>query len=83
MNRLPGHEDLKPREVVGVDSSGKLLVDYGEAGIKRFRLFVAPNGGLKAAPFTEEAQTDNGIDQLGKREAVPLSKRMMMIDQGA
>lgn len=82
-NKLPGHDDLKPREVVGVDGSGKLLVDYGEAGIRRFRLFVTANSKLTVQPFEEAKDPHHGIDQLGsERESAPLSKRLASVDQG-
>jgi hypothetical protein len=58
---LRGHEDLKPKAIVGFDM-GFALVDCG-GEVKRYRLAVGAMGNLMAAPVDEAAL--NGVDQLG------------------
>jgi hypothetical protein len=61
MSILRGHEDLKPKSIVGFDM-GYALVQCGE-GVKRYRLTVGPMGGLAALPVEDESESS--IDQLG------------------
>lgn len=78
---LPGHEDLKSRNVIGIDGSGRLLVDYGEQGVRRFTLRLAANGALSASPYTEP--NHDGPDQIGPPPESPtLAKRLAAVDQG-
>jgi hypothetical protein len=61
MSVLPGHEDLKPKTIVGFDNMGFALVQHG-ADIRRYKLFIGPGGALGARPAAEE---DKGLpDQL-------------------
>lgn len=59
MSVLPGHEDLQPKVILGVDSMGFALVQC-DADIKRYKLYVGPGGALMARPHEE----DNTPDQL-------------------
>lgn len=78
---LPGHEDLKSKEVIGIDGSGKLIVDYGEQGVRRFTLHIAADSRLIATPYSPP--TDDGPDQVGPAPQSPtLAKRLAGVDQG-
>lgn len=55
MQILPGHEDLKPKVILGFDDMGFALVQHGD-GIKRYKMFVGPGGKLHAAPHVESHQ---------------------------
>lgn len=77
---LPGHENLQPRDVVGIDGSGRLLVDYGDEGVRRYALKLNASGGLSAVPFTEPS--GEGPDQIGPpRKSPSLAERLKGIDQ--
>ena len=52
MSVLPGHEDLKPKTILGFDSMGYALVQHG-ADVKRYQMFVGPGGTLSAVPYNE------------------------------
>ena len=80
MSTMPGHEDLKPREVLGIDNKGLLLLDFGEEGVRRYKLYVGPSGGLLARPHVEEV-LDNTADQQGERQRTTLAQRLAGIDQ--
>ena len=56
MSILPGHEDLKPKAVLGFDDMGFALVQSG-VGVSRYKLFVGPGGRLHAEPFVEAPST--------------------------
>jgi hypothetical protein len=60
MSVIRGHEDLKPKAIVGFDM-GFALVQCG-TDIRRYRLTVGPLGGVAAEPVQEESQ---GVDQIG------------------
>jgi hypothetical protein len=60
MSVLRGHEDLKPKAIVGFDM-GFALVQC-EDGVKPYRLTIGPTGNLHAEPVNEESQ---GVDQIG------------------
>lgn len=70
MSVLPGHEDLKPKTIVGFDNLGFALVQCN-ADIKRYKLFIGPGGALMARPFVEDKTLP---DQL-QPEAVALRHR--------
>ena len=65
MNILPGHEDLKPKVILGFDEMGYALVQHGD-GIKRYKMFVGPGGRLHAEPFVEDENERKLPDQLQK-----------------
>lgn len=78
---LPGHENLQPRDVIGIDGNGKLMVDYGNEGIRRFALKLGASGSLQAVPYSEPK--DDGPDQVGPpRKSPTLAERMRGVDQG-
>jgi hypothetical protein len=52
MSILPGHEDLKPKAILGFDSMGFALVQNGN-DVSRYKLFVGPGGRLHAEPLAE------------------------------
>lgn len=61
MSVLRGHEDLRPKAIVGFDM-GFALVDCGDKGVKHYRLTVGAAGNLHAEPVEQ----DSGLpDQLG------------------
>jgi hypothetical protein len=72
---------MKDHRVLGVNSRGKLEVDYGAEGIKLYDLYVTPAGGLRVKPYSEPAPTKT-IDQEGEREPVDLARRLARVDQG-
>ena len=72
MSILRGHEDLKPKAIVGFDM-GYALVQCGSA-VKRYRLAVGPGGNLTAVPEPESAP----IDQIGSETR---ARRFHDIDQ--
>lgn len=78
MSIIAGFEDMQPKEVLGIDGKGLLLVDFGDE-VHRYKLFVGPTGGLRACPYIEP-QT-NSIDQLGPRVQTSLARRLADIDQ--
>ena len=61
MSILRGHEDLRPKAIVGFDM-GYALVQCGE-GLKRYRLTVGPMGAMAAEPVEDEPV--QSVDQLG------------------
>lgn len=66
-------------EVVGIDGKGRLIAHKdGEAA--RFKLYVMQDGTLRAAKHVEE-KTENSVDQIGRRETVPVAARWADVDQ--
>jgi len=53
MSILRGHEDLRPKAIVGFDM-GFALVDCGEQGVKHYRLTVGAAGNLHAEPVEDK-----------------------------
>ena len=79
MSILRGHEDLKPKAIVGFDM-GYALVQCGE-GIMRYRLGVGPGGALLAEPAGLEPVND-GVDQISTLPEPDLrARRYADIDQ--
>lgn len=76
MNVIPGHEDMKPKKIVGINVDGTALIDGGDAGILKYQMFVSPGGSISAKPI-EKAK----IDQQTQRERPTLADRMRGIDQ--
>lgn len=74
MNILSGHEDLKPKAIVGFDMGYALVQCGGE--VRRYRLSVGPGGGLTASPEKEDSAAS--IDQIG---AARHARRFHDIDQ--
>jgi hypothetical protein len=77
MSVLPGHEDLRPKAILGFDDMGFALVQQGD-GIKRYKMFVGPGGRLHAEPYVEQGH-DRLPDQLQKPHPV---SRLRNYDQG-
>jgi hypothetical protein len=73
MSVLRGHEDLKPKAIVGFDM-GFALVQCGTS-VQRYRLMVGPGGNLMARPEEEER---NSVDQIGSEHR---ARRFHGIDQ--
>lgn len=78
MNILPGHEDLRPKAILGFDDMGFALVHQGDDSIKRYKLFVGPGGRLHAEPINEQEHS-RLPDQLQKPQSV---SRLRNYDQG-
>lgn len=53
MSVLPGHEDLRPKAILGFDDMGFALVQQGD-NIKRYKMFVGPGGRLHAEPYNDD-----------------------------
>jgi hypothetical protein len=70
---LRGHEDLKPKAIVGFEM-GYALVQCGTE-VKRYRLCVSAGGQLTALP---EAESAVPVDQIG---APHRARRFHDIDQ--
>ena len=72
MSVLPGHEDLRPKQVAN-------LTLFAEDGndLRRYRVCIRPDGSLLAVP---EAETI--VDQLNSPQKTPLSQRWNGTDQG-
>ena len=51
MNVIPGHEDMKPKKIVGINVDGTALIDGGDAGILKYQMFVSPGGSISAKPI--------------------------------
>ena len=77
MSVLPGHEDLRPKAILGFDDMGFALVQQGD-GIKRYKMFVGPGGRLHAEPYVEDEHS-RLPDQLQKPHPV---SRLRNYDQG-
>ena len=73
MSVIRGHEDLKPKAIVGFDM-GYALVQCGK-DIKRYRLAVTAGGGLTAMP---EEEANSTPDQIGAERH---ARRFHDIDQ--
>jgi hypothetical protein len=78
MSILPGHEDLKPKAILGFDDMGFALVHHGDDSIKRYKMFVGPGGRLHAEPYVEQEHS-RLPDQLQKPQSV---SRLRNYDQG-
>jgi len=59
MSVLRGHEDLRPKAIVGFDM-GFALVDCGDV-VKRYRLAVGAAGNIMAAPVEDQPTTPDQI----------------------
>lgn len=46
---LPGHEDLKPKEIVGFTGDGHAIVMVGDTEMK-YKMSVLPGGGAHFKP---------------------------------
>jgi len=64
MTVLPGHEDLKPKEILGFDNMGFALVRHDES-VRRYKLLIGPGGAVAARPFVEDTELP---DQLRQQE---------------
>lgn len=73
MSVLRGHEDLKPKAIVGFDM-GYALVQCG-TDIRRYRLAIGPGGSLTAQPENAEPVP---VDQIGSEHR---ARRFHDIDQ--
>ena len=73
MSIIRGHEDLKPKAIVGFDMGFALVQCGGE--VRRYRLDVTASGGLTATPALEELTP---VDQIGSTH---LARRFHDIDQ--
>lgn len=81
MSLLPGHEDMKPKEIFGFNGDGHALVDYGDDGLKPYKLFVSPGGSVTAKPANPPKE-EQGVDQIGgNRERPSLARRLRGVDQ--
>lgn len=72
-----GFEDLQCREILGFEN-GLAIVAMGEGQVRLHKLFVSPNGTVKAKP---EPKADTTPDQVGERRVVPVSERWKNTDQ--
>lgn len=82
MKVIPGDEATPspaPREVIGIDSSGRLLVQHGEE-VTRMKIVISDNGSMRAVPYSDKP-AENDIDQLGTRKVVPVAARWAGVDQ--
>jgi len=59
MTVLRGHEDLRPKAIVGFDM-GFALVDCGDT-VRRYRLVVGHNGSIMASPVEDQPTTPDQI----------------------
>jgi hypothetical protein len=75
MSVLRGHEDLKPKAIVGFDMGFALVQDGTD--VLRYRLLVGPTGNLLAQP--EPVQEGTQVDQLTPLPPRPL--RHWAVDQ--
>ena len=75
MSTLRGHEDLRPKAIIGFDM-GYALVQCGD-GVKRYRLAIGPSGHLTAQPVPDSVVP---IDQIGSTET-RAPRRFHDIDQ--
>lgn len=71
MSILPGHEDLKRREVLNL----KAVVKVGDS-IQEYKVFVGPGGALMAEPNKPAP-----IDQLAPKSKTPVQQRWALADQ--
>jgi hypothetical protein len=71
VNILPGHEDLKRREVLNL----KAVVNVGDS-TKEYKVFVGPGGALMAEP-----EKPAPIDQLEVKGKTPVQQRWALVDQ--
>jgi hypothetical protein len=68
---LVGHEDLRPRKIVGFTTDGCALLLDGDK-VARYELFVNAQGKIHAEPEKKDNVADNLPDQL-KPEPARLS----------
>lgn len=73
MSVLRGHEDLKPKAIVGFDM-GYALVQCG-SGVERYRMEVMPGGNLHLEPAPKDHAP---VDQIGSEHR---ARRFHDIDQ--
>lgn len=78
MSILPGHEDLRPKAILGFDDMGFALVHQGDDSIKRYKLFVGPGGRLHAEPHNDHEHHHTMPDQLHKQQP---ARRLRNYDQ--
>jgi hypothetical protein len=76
MSVLRGHEDLKPKAIVGFDM-GFALIDCG-GEVKRYRITILPNGSLHGEPVNEEPTLP---DQLGSVNGDHRARARASVDQ--
>lgn len=76
MSIIDGHEDLKPKRVLGINADGTLTVDGGDKGLLRYDLFVNANGRIFVQP-----QPQDLIDQQVRRKRPTAAMRARGIDQ--
>ena len=73
MSILRGHEDLKPKAIVGFDM-GFALVQCGEQ-VERYRMEVMPGGNLRVEPAPKQ---HTPVDQIGSEHR---ARRYHDVDQ--
>lgn len=77
MNEPAG--DLK---VIGLDGKGRLMTDNGKDGVARWRLFIAPNGTVRADLEPDEKFEPTAVDQIGSTKKTSVAERLAHVDQG-